>query len=42
VVKPPQDDDATLINMAETDRVYGPQANFDAKRVRELRLPVGE
>ena len=35
--RPPRDDDATLINMAETDKVYGPQSNFDVERVRELR-----
>ena len=39
---PPRDDDATLINMAETDKVYGPQDNFDAERVRELRLPPAD
>lgn len=36
---PPQDYDATLINLARTDRVYGPQSGFDADRVRDLALP---
>lgn len=36
---PPKDDDATGINMAKTDRVYGPQSDFDQDRLRELRLP---
>ncbi len=36
---PPLDDDATLINLARTDRTYGPQSGFDADRVRELTLP---
>lgn len=36
---PPQDDDATLINLARTEKVYGPQSGFDADRVRELTLP---
>jgi hypothetical protein len=34
---PPKDDDATLINLATTERTYGPQAGFDEARVRELR-----
>ena len=25
--------------MAKTDRVYGPQSDFDQDRLRELRLP---
>ena len=37
----PVDEDATLINLARTDRVYGAQSNFDADRVRELTLPQG-
>lgn len=37
---PPEDYDATLINLARTDRTYGPQSTFDADRVRELTLPV--
>jgi hypothetical protein len=36
---PPKDDDATGINMAETERTYGPQRDFDQDRLRELRLP---
>jgi len=36
---PPEDYDATLINLARTDQVYGPQSGFDADRVRELTLP---
>lgn len=36
---PPRDDDATLINVARTDRTYGPQSAFDADRLRELTLP---
>jgi len=36
---PPTDDDATLINLATTDRTYGPQDTFDAARLAELRLP---
>ena len=33
--RPPKDDDATLINMARTDGVYGPKEDFDLDRVRE-------
>ena len=33
----PRDDDATLINLAWTDRTYGPQTGFDEARVRQLR-----
>jgi hypothetical protein len=36
---PPRDDDATLINLAHADRVYGPQTGFDRQRVAQLRLP---
>lgn len=36
---PPDDDDSTLINLARTDKDYGPQRDFDAARVRELTLP---
>lgn len=35
---PPGDGDATLINLATTDRTYGPQTSVDAARVDELRL----
>lgn len=37
--RPPVDDDATLINLATTDREYGPQTGFDQARIAELRLP---
>src|SRR5215207_548133 len=37
--RPPRDDDATGINMAATDKVYGLQSDFDQDRLRELRLP---
>jgi hypothetical protein len=36
--RPPQDDDATLINRATTERIYGPQQDFDQDRLGELRL----
>lgn len=36
---PPEDYDATLINLATTERVYGPQSGFDTERVLELALP---
>ena len=39
---PPPDDDPTLINLARTDRVYGPQTNFDMARLTELSLPLNE
>ena len=29
----PRDDDATLINMARTDKIYGPQADFDTRSI---------
>jgi len=35
----PQDTDADLINLATTDRVYGPQDDCDEERVRRLRFP---
>lgn len=35
----PRDTDADLINMATTDRVYGPQDGFDEGRLAALRLP---
>ncbi len=35
---PPRDDDATLINLATTDKTYGPQPGFDVARVAELTL----
>jgi hypothetical protein len=35
----PADDDATLINLATTDRTYGPQSGFDETRLDALRLP---
>ena len=34
---PPKDDDATLINLATTERTYGPQSGFDEARLAELR-----
>lgn len=34
---PPRDDDATLINLARADLVYGAQRDFDDARVDELR-----
>lgn len=36
---PPQAEDADLINMATTERVYGPQDDYDRERLRSLRLP---
>jgi hypothetical protein len=39
---PPQDSDATLINMATTERTYGPQSDFDQDRLSELRLPLDD
>lgn len=36
---PPRDDDATLINLATTEKTYGPQTGFDTDRVSELKLP---
>lgn len=38
----PQDSDADLINLATTDRVYGPQDGIDEARVACLRLPSEE
>jgi hypothetical protein len=38
--KPFRGEDATGINMAESDKVYGPQDNFNLDWLRELRLPV--
>lgn len=39
---PPNDDtDPTLINLATTDRTYGPQADFDQERLAGLVLPAG-
>ncbi len=38
----PRPEDADLINMATTDRVYGPQDDVDLERVRTLRLPSEE
>lgn len=32
------DHDPTLINLAKTDRTYGPQRDFDAERLAMLRL----
>jgi hypothetical protein len=37
---PPRDRDATLINLATTERTYGPQTGFDQARLDELRLPL--
>ncbi len=37
---PPLDGDATLVNLARTDRVYGPQRDFDQGRLRDLVLPA--
>lgn len=34
----PGDADATLINLATTEKVYGPQTGFDTARVEALRL----
>jgi len=36
---PPADEDATLINLATTERTYGPQTDFDTERLDALRLP---
>ncbi len=36
---PARESDATLINLATTERTYGPQQDFDMERVHELRLP---
>jgi len=33
---------ATGINMATCERTYGPQDEFYAERVRELRLPLDD
>ena len=38
---PREDDDSTLINMATTERTYGPQSGFDRDRLAELVLPPG-
>ncbi len=38
---PPQPIDARTINLALTDRSYGPQRDFDPVRVFELTLPIG-
>ena len=35
----PRPEDADLINMATTDRVYGPQDDVNLERVEALRLP---
>jgi hypothetical protein len=35
----PKDADADLINLATTDRTYGPQSDFDQARLAALRLP---
>lgn len=35
----PKDTDADLINLATTERVYGPQRDFDEARLAALRLP---
>jgi hypothetical protein len=35
--RPPRDGDATLINLAETNKVYRPRRDFDQDRLRELR-----
>jgi hypothetical protein len=37
--RPFRGEDATGVNMATTERVYGPQSNFDQDRLRELVLP---
>ena len=34
----PKPEDADLINLATTERVYGSQTNFDEDRLRVLRL----
>lgn len=39
---PPREDyDPTLINLATTERTYGPQSNFDYARLEALALPPG-
>lgn len=35
----PEDIHARVINIATTDRTYGPQTNFNMRRVHQLRLP---
>lgn len=35
----PPGDQPDLVNVATTDRKYGPQRGFDEKRIAELRLP---
>jgi hypothetical protein len=40
---PPRDDwDPTLINLATTDKVYGPQTDFDEDVLAALRLPESD
>lgn len=39
---PPREEDATLINMASTERSYGSQSEFDRDRLAELVLPPKE
>lgn len=34
----PTDEDATLINLATTERTYGEQRDFDLQRIQSLRL----
>lgn len=34
----PDDGEAHLINLATTERVYGPQTDFDEERIKALRL----
>jgi hypothetical protein len=39
---PVREEDARGVNLAFTDRTYGPQTDFDEARLRQLRLPVEE
>ena len=40
---PPRDDwDPTLINLATTEKTYGPQTDFDADVLAALRLPESD
>ena len=38
----PSPEDADLINLARTDKVYGRQDNFDKQRIEALRLGDGQ
>ena len=38
----PQETDADLINLATADRTYGPQRDFDTRRLDALRLPPAD